>query len=129
VDRDLARNLVVSLAWSRVALGLTLFVAPTVPLRPWVGRAEARRPQAKLLGRSLGARDLALGLGMLIAQKHGSPLRGWVEAAGVADAGDMLGTFFGWGHLPKASRLFILASAGGAVAVARLTSTAVDAQS
>jgi peptide-methionine (R)-S-oxide reductase len=127
VDRDLARNLAVSLAWSRIVLGVTAILAPTVPLRPWIGRAEAWRPQAKLLARSLGARDVALGMGVILAQKHDGPIRGWVEAGGLADAGDLLGTLFAWGHLPKAGRLTVLAAAGSAVAVARVASTAVDA--
>ena len=40
----------------------------------------------------------------------------------MADTGDVLATLVAWGHLPKAGRLLVLAAAGGAVAVARLTS-------
>ena len=127
MERDLARNLALSLAWSRVALGATAFLAPTVPLRPWVGRAESWRPPAKMLARALGARDIALGIGVILAQKHGGPIRGWVEAGGVADTGDVLSTLVAWPHLPKAGRLLVLAAAGGAVAVARLTAGVVDA--
>lgn len=115
-----------SLAWSRVALGATAVVLPSVPLRPWLGRDEAWRPRSRLLARALGGRDLALGLGVVMALRKQSPVRGWVEAGGVADAGDVLATLLAFGSLPKKGRMLVLGAAGGAVAVARLTAPSVD---
>lgn len=126
MDRSTARHLATVVAWSRVALGATAVLLPSVPLRPWVGRDEAWRPRSRLLARALGGRDLALGIGVVMALRHDSPMRGWVEAGGVADAGDVLATALAFGSLPKKGRMMVLAAAGGAAAVARLTAPAVD---
>src|SRR5690606_26488340 len=37
VDRQQARQLAEAVAWGRIAIGVTALVAPSVPLRPWVG--------------------------------------------------------------------------------------------
>ncbi len=126
MDKDQARRIAEAIAWGRIAIGVTALLAPTLPLRPWVGRDFAWQPRAKLLARSLGARDLALGMGVLLSLRHDAPVRGWVEGAGLADAGDALATLLAFGKLPKTGRWLVLASAGGAAALARLASQAVD---
>ena len=126
MDKVQARQLAETVAWGRIAIGITALVAPTVPLRPWVGRDFAWQPRAKLLARSLGARDLALGIGVILALRHDGPVRGWVEGSGVADAGDCLSTLLAFGKLPKAGRWLVLLSAAGAAAAARVAAPAVD---
>ena len=126
MDKDQARQVAETIAWSRIAIGAVALLAPTVPLRPWVGRDFAWQPRAKLLARSLGARDLALGLGVLLALRHDAPVRGWVEGAGVADAGDCLATLLAFGKLPKSGRWLVLLSAAGAAATARLVAPVID---
>ena len=126
MEKDRARQLAEAVAVGRVAIGIVALAAPTVPLRPWVGRDFAWQPRAKLLARSLGARDLALGIGVLLALRHDTPVRGWVEGSGLADAGDTVATLMAFGKLPKASRWLVLASAGGAAAIARFAAPAVD---
>src|ERR1051326_779013 len=103
MEKEQARQLAETVAWGRIAIGAVALLAPSVPLRPWFGREFARDPRTKLLGRSLGARDLALGVGVVLALRHEGPVRGWVEGAGVADAGDCLATVLGFGKLPKGS--------------------------
>ena len=127
MEKDQARQLAEAIAWGRIGIGITALVAPTVPLRPWVGRDFAWQPRAKLLARSLGARDLALGIGVIMALRNDAPVRGWVEGSGLADAGDTLATLLAFGKLPKAGRWLVLGSAAGAVAAARLAAPAVDA--
>jgi hypothetical protein len=126
MDKAQARQLAETVAWGRIAIGITALVAPTLPLRPWVGRDFAWQPRAKLLARSLGARDLALGIGVIMAIKHDAPVRGWVEGSGVADAGDVLSTLLAFGKLPKSGRWLVLLSAAGAAAAARVAAPAVD---
>ena len=53
-------------AAARVAVGVAALIWPSVPARSWVG-ASADELTAEVLGRALGARDLALGLGTLAA--------------------------------------------------------------
>ena len=127
MEKDQARRIAEAIAVGRIAIGIVALVAPTVPLRPWVGRDFAWQPRAKLLARSLGARDLALGIGVMLALRHKAPVRGWVEGAGLADAGDTLATLLAFGKLPKGGRWLVLASAAGAAAAARLAAPVVDA--
>ena len=108
------------LALMRTALGVVAFTAPTLPSRPWVG-ADAGRASTRTLTRALGARDIALGLGTLLAQRHRSPVRGWLEASALADAGDVAATLADWGSRPRLGRLVVFAAAaGGAVACSGL---------
>lgn len=126
MEKEQARQLARTVACGRIAIGVTALVAPSLPLRPWVGDLAGDR-RGKLLARSLGARDLALGLGVILAMKHDAPVRGWVEGSGMADAGDVLGTLLAFPKLPKGGRWLVLLSAAGAVATARLASPYVDA--
>jgi hypothetical protein len=121
-----ARKYAVWLGYARIGLGVAAFVAPVVPSRPWVGAAEADRPGARVFARALGGRDLALGLGVVLAARHDGPVRGWVEGGGMADAGDLVATLLAWRSLPRLGRLGILAVTAGAVAAARVIAPAVD---
>jgi hypothetical protein len=64
-----------AVAAGRVGVGFVALGAPTLVSRSWVGRSGDGAP-GTVLGRALGSRDLALGLGALIA------LRGQASAAG-----------------------------------------------
>jgi hypothetical protein len=128
MDRDQARQIAEAIAVGRIAIGIVALVAPAVPLRPWVGRDFAWQPRAKLLARSLGARDLALGIGVMLALRHKAPVRGWVEGAALADAGDTLATLLAFPKLPKSGRWLVLASAAGAAAAARFAAPVIDSE-
>ena len=110
---------------TRIAIGAVAVVLPRLVLRPWIG-ADAGQPSARLLSRALGGRDMALGLGALLAMNHGGPVRGWLEAGGLADAGDVLATVLGWPHESRWGRWMVLAAAGTGVASAAVLSGAVD---
>ncbi|MGH9036492.1 MAG: hypothetical protein ACRD0O_12080 [Acidimicrobiia bacterium] len=126
MDREVARQLAASVAWGRIGLGVTAVLTPSIPLRPWVGREVAWRPRAKLLARALGFRDIALGLGVVLALHQDAPVRGWVEGGALADAGDLVATVLAFGTLPKLGRWLVLTSAAGAVAASALAAPAVD---
>lgn len=125
MDRDTARRAAGALAAGRVALGVTAMLAPALPSRPWVG-ADATRPTIKLLARSLGARDLAIGLGGLLALRHDGPVRGWMEAGGVCDLGDLAGTLVHFRALPRTGRLLILAVTSASAAASGFLASHVD---
>lgn len=125
-DRARARKAAGVVAAGRAALGVVAFVAPSLPARPWVGHGEALRPAVRLFARTLGARDLALGLGALLALRHGGHVRGWVEAGGLADTGDAVATLVAFRDLPRRTRWLVLASTAGAAAAAGLLAPYVD---
>jgi hypothetical protein len=125
LNRDQARRLALANGVARCALGLVAFALPAVPLGPWVGNGRAN-PSTRLLARALGARDFALGLGTVLALRHGGPVRGWVEAGGLADAGDALVTVSSFPALPRRGRWGVLGAATGGVISARLCAPAID---
>jgi hypothetical protein len=79
----------------------------------WIG-AEAKLPQAKLLARAMGMRDVALGGGTLLAGARGQDTRDWVRMGALSDAMDAILTAASFRRLPKLGRWGVLASAGGA---------------
>ncbi len=125
MTREQARRLALVTAVGRCVLGGVAVTVPTLPLAPWIGEGRKDR-SSQLLARALGGRDLALGLGALLALRHDAPVRGWVEAGGLADAGDVLVTLTSFGSLPRWGRWAVLVAATGGVAAARLASSAVD---
>ncbi|HWC37477.1 MAG TPA: hypothetical protein VG476_03060, partial [Acidimicrobiales bacterium] len=66
MTREDAREYARWIAGGRVAIGATTILAPRLALRPWLG-GGAGRPAEKVLARSLGGRDIALGLGAILA--------------------------------------------------------------
>jgi len=106
-------------AAGRAALGVTALVWPSVPARPWVG-ATADDLAARVFGRALGARDIALGLGALAALQRPAAeagamgsARAWVAAGALSDALDVVVSVASWRELPRAGRWLVAALAGG----------------
>lgn len=66
---ELLRRGATAVAASRVGIGVVAFAAPLLVSRSWVGRSGDGAP-GRVLGRALGGRDLALGLGALIALRR-----------------------------------------------------------
>ena len=107
-----------AVAAGRVAVGVrAALTRPSVPARPWVG-ASADELGARVFGRALGARDIALGLGALTAllkpSGSGTVTAAWVAAGALSDALDTAITAGAWPELPRGTRWLIAGSAGGA---------------
>ena len=99
-DRDLARMI----GLARVAIGIASFLAPTRFARLWTGeRSDAAITPMAIRG--LGARDVAIGIGLLNAIENGGSTRGWLEASALSDASDAVATLAEWGRLPGWRRL------------------------
>jgi hypothetical protein len=90
------------LARTRLAFGVTAIVAPRLAARATSGKPEAVGIEPQL-ARMLGARDIALALGTILALSHGAPVRGWLEGSALADAGDALAALAGRQHVEKRS--------------------------
>jgi hypothetical protein len=118
-----------AMAVGRIGLGMVALTSPAVVARPWVG-PSGESQAGQVLGRALGARDLALGLGTLAALRR-PPGPGtdraattWVGLSALADGADLLVTVGSWGRLPTRGRWLVAAAAGGAAALG-LTAVAV----
>ena len=102
-------------AATRIGVGLVLVVVPRA-MEGWVGPA-ARRPEAKMLTRIAGARDVALGVGALMALWEGTPARRWLRLGAAVDAADALASLVALRHLTARRTLPAAAlAAGGAAA-------------
>jgi hypothetical protein len=126
----LLRRGAMAVAAGRVALGLTALAWPVVPARPWVG-AAADDLAARVFGRALGARDVALGLGALAALQrpadHAGSASAWVAAGAMSDALDVAASAWSWRDLPRTGRWLVAASAGGAALIGGAGAWAVRA--
>jgi hypothetical protein len=76
-----------TLAASRIAIGLTLLLAPSAGARIWIGSSE---PPLCLLTRACGIRDLLLGVALVRAVRGAKPRRELYAEAALIDAADAL---------------------------------------
>jgi len=107
--------MLIGLVGGRLALGAWLVVKPqSLVGTGWIGE-DAKRESVAVPLRAVGARDVALALGTLSAQRTGGPLKPWLIAATLADATDLFATFAAGRAVPKASKALIGLLAGGAI--------------
>jgi len=104
-------------------------LAPGLVGRTMTGRGGSEGG-TRLFARMVGARDLGLGLGLLVALKRGAPVRGWLEASAVVDGIDATACLLARDHIrtsvfPGALGL----AAAGALLSARLAGQLDPAQS
>jgi len=111
-----------AIAVGRIALGASYVLAAGPALKVWPGRggstAEERAMQ-RLLARSIGGRDLALAIGSLLALSHDKPVRGWVEAAMLADAIDAVAIGLALRRVPRVLGVLLFAGSVGTALVER----------
>lgn len=109
------RQLIRSMAAGRVAIGVALLLAPGLAARGWAG-AEASRPVTRVFLRTLGIRDLVLGLGTLRALNRGEDVAPWARYGAAVDGVDAAATLVGYRHLAPRGRSVVLAMAATAAA-------------
>jgi hypothetical protein len=111
-----AAGLAISLARCRIAIGAAAILAPRLAARV-MGGPQASGGIAPLFARMLGARDVALGLGTVIALDRGKPVRGWLEGSALSDTVDCVACAIAREHIPpRAMRASVGLAAGSAVA-------------
>ena len=93
-DRDMARLL----AWGRIGIGIAGVLMPRMLARIWTGTSQEEFP-TNMLARGLGARDIAIGAGLLAALEGAGSPRPWLQAGAAADAADALGTLGSFSEL------------------------------
>jgi hypothetical protein len=109
-------NMVTSLAITRLAVGGSAFLTPRLAGRAF-GLDAAANPQSPYLARLFGARDAALGIGILTSD--GDARRQWLMIGAGCDAADALAGLAAGraGYLPKATSALVTAVAVGAIAM------------
>jgi hypothetical protein len=120
-DEELARLF----GWTRVVFGAWAFLAPGSAAKLWTGET-IRGTTAVMALRGLGARDVALGLGLVIGLKRGAPVRGWLEAGMLSDCGDALSTLLASRKLPAARTLMSSVASGAAIVMGRRLAEALS---
>lgn len=110
-----AKELARGLGLMRLAFGVFLFLFPRRSAQGWTGE-RTQEGVSRLALRGMGARDIALGTGLLIALDRGAPARGWLEAGALSDAGDAAATLFDGQALSGPRRvLWFVAEVGAAL--------------
>ncbi|HEY8338829.1 MAG TPA: hypothetical protein VIK95_03110 [Egibacteraceae bacterium] len=105
------------IAIARIGLGVAATLAPRLVARALM---DDRDGSAAVAARMLGGRDLALGLGAVLAARRGpAALRGWVEAGALADGVDAA-AFAVSRRQRGLTRLATVVVAGGAAAAGML---------
>jgi hypothetical protein len=110
-----SRDAAVLHARGRIAVGAAFVLFPGLAGRRWIGSDAGRRP-VKVLARAFGARDLAIGLGVVIALDRGTPARGWIEAGILSDALDTCASLLAGSSIPPAIRWPCVALGAGSTA-------------
>lgn len=99
-----ARTIAAALNVGRAVVGGALLAAPARAGAAWVG-PEAQLDSTQVMTRAMGARDLGLGLGTLVALRgEGGAARTWLLAGVLADAADLAATLAAGRSLPPAGR-------------------------
>jgi hypothetical protein len=120
-----ARDLALSNARGRMAIGAALVLAPSLAGSMWIGR-DAKSRAVKVLARGLGARDLALGLGVAVALDRGKPVRGWLEGAALADGVDLVATLVAGDSIPAGARRAVTLIAAASMVTCAALARALD---
>ena len=119
------RELALWHARGRQLVGAAFVVAPGLFGRTWIAGDAKRRP-VKVLARAFGARDLALGLGVVIALDRGAPVRGWIEGGVVSDAVDLCATLLAGDSIPSDVRRGALALGASSAALGAALARRLD---
>jgi hypothetical protein len=97
-------------------VGAAFVLLPGLAGSAWIG-SDARRRPVKVLARAFGARDLAIGLGVVIALDRGTPVRGWIEAGALSDVIDTAASLLAGSSIPPAIRWPCVALGAGSAAL------------
>lgn len=123
MDPKLAARL---LHGGRVVLGAALLVAPGTAARGWVGDL-VERAGVRALVRSVGVRDMVLGMIALHTLDHPDVGPRWQATVGAVDAVDAIAVGLAAGELPASSVAGTAALASGAAAAGFWVSRALRA--
>lgn len=120
-----ARKGAIAVLGLRIAYGAGLIAAPSRLGWRWLGPAANAAPTQVPL-RALGAREVILHAGAIIAAVHGASLRPWLVGSIVGDLSDLVATVAGRDELPKGSATATLVVGGSSALISAAVAVAVE---
>jgi hypothetical protein len=120
-----SRLLAVAVLALRIAYGVALIAAPARLTRRWLGPAVEHDPTRVAL-RGLGAREVLLHAGGLVATLRGGAVRPWLAASVAGDVSDIAATTAGRSGLPDGAAPATLAVAGASALISVAVGAALD---
>jgi hypothetical protein len=107
----------------RALVGGALLAVPAPIARSWVG---ADGTPATVLTRSLGARDLVIGAGLVLAAARDRDPAMWLQGGVVADSVDGVVTLAAGDQIPRNGRVATTALAAGSALFGAWLASAID---
>ncbi len=107
-------QLTIGFGVGRIAFGLGLIGVPSRIGSSWIG-SVAERPPVHVAIRGLGARDMVLAAGAIVAAARGDAVRPWLIGAIAGDLSDIAATLAAGDSVPARGRWGTVALAGGSV--------------
>ena len=92
---------------TRAAVGAGFLTLPRTTAAAWVGDTTAAQPGVDILARALGARELILGTGLMLALVRGRPVKGWLMAGVAADVADAAVSVAAREEIPRAKMITV----------------------
>jgi hypothetical protein len=120
-----ATRTALAVARGRIAFGAVALTVPRLSARV-MGAGRNPGATTAVLTRMVGGRDLALGLGTVIALDRGKPVRGWLEGSALADGVDCLACILARKELPRNVTRVTVSIAGASVIAGILLSRRLD---
>jgi hypothetical protein len=112
---DRTRSTVRAIALGRLAIGVSALALPGLVGRAWIGATGGGRG-VKALVRALGARDVVIAIGTLIALDDQRPVGHWLWFGAAVDAVDAGATLLAAGNIPMRSLVSVVTMAGAGAA-------------
>lgn len=109
----------------RLGFGIGMFLMPRRVLKTWTGVPGDALPSTLAL-RGMAGRDIAIGMGLLMAIENGKPKRGWLEAGALSDAADATATIMDWKRLGGLRGAFWLAVEAGSAFLQSQAAATID---
>ena len=120
-----SRILAVSVLGLRVAYGVALIAAPARLTRRWLGPSGGTDP-TKVALRGLGAREILLHTGGLVATVRGDAVRPWLAASVAGDVSDIVATAAARRGLPDGAAPATLVVAGASALLSGVVAAVLD---
>jgi hypothetical protein len=120
-----ARRASIAIFGLRIAYGAALVAAPARMGRRWLGPASGAAPtQVPLQG--LGAREVIMHVGALVAAVREAPLRPWLAGSIAGDLSDLAATLAGRDELPTGAATATVVVGGASALISAVLAVAVE---